>query len=119
LFGNNTVDNGFFRSAICVFRNLLGHECVEIGNQFLHSAQRIIEAGEFRTLVPSLKEPFGWCLVTELRLPGKQIEMRLHFFDDAFGGTSRLGFKIPAFVPKPIVRNVRKSRQVVKAAVVS
>lgn len=31
----------------------------------------------------------------------------------------RLGFKIPAFVPKPIVRNVRKNRQVVEVAVVS
>jgi hypothetical protein len=31
----------------------------------------------------------------------------------------RLGFKIPAFVPKPIVRNVRKNRPVVEVAVVS
>ena len=30
-----------------------------------------------------------------------------------------LGFKIPAFVPKPIVRNVRKNRQVVEVVVVS
>jgi hypothetical protein len=30
-----------------------------------------------------------------------------------------LGFKIPAFVPKSIVRNVRKNRQVVEVAVVS
>ncbi len=29
----------------------------------------------------------------------------------------RLGFKIPAFVPKPIVRNVRKNRQEVEVAV--
>jgi hypothetical protein len=29
-----------------------------------------------------------------------------------------LGFQIPAFVPKPIVRNVRKNRQAVEVAVV-
>ena len=30
-----------------------------------------------------------------------------------------LGFKIPGFVPAPIVRNVRKNRQVVAVAMVS
>jgi hypothetical protein len=41
--------------------------------------------------------------------------------DDTWGQTLAakvgLGFQIPAFIPTPIVRNVRKNRQAVEAAV--
>ncbi len=66
----------------------------------------IVGAGA--TLITPGKDPGGILITTAFGVAGSDV-----------GAKVGLGFNIPAFVPKPIVRKLRKNRQPVAIAVAS